>query len=97
MFVVMVLFCSALLAADSTHYGLGFCGWVLTVISWLIVIMTFPLSLCVCMKVSNIMYRCMQVYVCMSPWPSGYAAVAEWLAREREVVSSISGRDNTVG
>ena len=42
----------ALLAADSTHYGLGFCGWVLTVISWLIVIMTFPLSLCVCMKVS---------------------------------------------
>jgi len=31
--------------------GLGCCGWLLTVISWALVGFTFPLSLCVCVKV----------------------------------------------
>jgi len=39
------------IGADDTSEGLGFCGWMLTVISWILVILTFPLSLCVCMKV----------------------------------------------
>jgi len=36
---------------DTTTQGIGFCGWVLTLFSWIVVILTFPLSLCVCMKV----------------------------------------------
>merc|ERR1719210_945892 len=35
---------------DTTAQGIGFCGWGLTLFSWVIVILTFPLSLCVCMK-----------------------------------------------
>jgi len=31
--------------------GLGICGWLLTAISWLLVIVTLPFSLCVCFKV----------------------------------------------
>lgn len=31
--------------------GIGFCGWILTAFSWLLVICTFPFSLCYCMKV----------------------------------------------
>jgi len=38
-------------ADDSAPEGLGCCGWLLTLFSWLVVVMTFPLSLCVCMKV----------------------------------------------
>ena len=41
------------LAADDNSEGLGCCGWVLTLFSWIIVVITFPLSLCVCMKVSK--------------------------------------------
>merc|ERR1719210_1323566 len=36
---------------DTTAQGIGFCGWGLTLFSWIVVILTFPLSLCVCMKV----------------------------------------------
>ena len=32
--------------------GLGGCGWVLTLFSWLLIGLTFPVSLCVCLKVS---------------------------------------------
>ncbi|CAD5114791.1 DgyrCDS3834 [Dimorphilus gyrociliatus] len=37
--------------ADDSKEGLGCCGWLLTLFSWLLVFVTFPLSLCVCMKV----------------------------------------------
>merc|ERR1719336_83309 len=37
--------------ADDTDDGIGMCGWILTAISWLLVIVTLPLSLCVCFKV----------------------------------------------
>lgn len=37
--------------ADDTDDGIGMCGWILTAISWLMVIVTLPFSLCVCFKV----------------------------------------------
>ncbi|ELU10940.1 hypothetical protein CAPTEDRAFT_172850 [Capitella teleta] len=37
--------------ADENSDGLGCCGWLLTIFSWCVVCLTFPLSLCVCMKV----------------------------------------------
>ena len=33
--------------------GIGMCGWLLTSISWFVVIITLPFSLCVCFKVSS--------------------------------------------
>ena len=34
-----------------TASGIGMCGWLLTTISWFLVIITLPFSLCVCFKV----------------------------------------------
>ena len=34
--------------------GLGGCGWTLTIISWLLIGMTFPVSLCICLKVVSL-------------------------------------------
>ncbi|TRY63262.1 hypothetical protein TCAL_02603 [Tigriopus californicus] len=38
-------------AADESDSGIGICGWLLTAISWGLVIVTLPFSLCVCFKV----------------------------------------------
>lgn len=47
--------------ADETESGIGLCGWILTAISWGLVMVTLPFSLCVCFKViqseANIYYR----------------------------------------
>ncbi|XP_071820932.1 band 7 protein AGAP004871-like isoform X2 [Apostichopus japonicus] len=40
-----------LYAAGEPEGGIGVCGWILTGFSWLLVMCTFPLSLCVCIKV----------------------------------------------
>merc|ERR1719427_1428536 len=40
-----------LIGADDTDDGIGLCGWILTAISWLMVVVTLPFSLCVCFKV----------------------------------------------
>ena len=40
------------LLADDTDDGIGLCGWILTAISWAMVVATLPFSLCVCFKVS---------------------------------------------
>eukprot|EP00095_Tigriopus_kingsejongensis_P009971 snap_masked-scaffold17_size721972-processed-gene-4.0 protein:Tk09971 transcript:snap_masked-scaffold17_size721972-processed-gene-4.0-mRNA-1 annotation:"conserved hypothetical protein" len=37
--------------ADESDSGIGLCGWILTAISWGLVIVTLPFSLCVCFKV----------------------------------------------
>ena len=37
--------------ANISDAGIGMCGWVLFVISWLIVIITLPFSLCILLKV----------------------------------------------
>jgi erythrocyte band 7 integral membrane protein len=37
--------------ADDNAPGLGCCGWALTVISWFLIGLTFPFSLCVCLRV----------------------------------------------
>merc|ERR1719384_2129835 len=37
--------------SEDHDVGLGICGWLLTMISWGIVIVTLPFSLCVCFKV----------------------------------------------
>ena len=39
--------------ADDTDDGIGICGWILTAISWAMVVATLPFSLCVCFKVSS--------------------------------------------
>ncbi|TRY63261.1 hypothetical protein TCAL_02602, partial [Tigriopus californicus] len=36
---------------DESDSGIGLCGWLLTAISWGLVIVTLPFSLCVCFKV----------------------------------------------
>jgi erythrocyte band 7 integral membrane protein len=38
-------------SADETEPGIGICGWLLTMISWGIVMVTLPFSLFVCFKV----------------------------------------------
>ncbi len=40
------------LSADESDNGIGLCGWLLTAISWGLVLVTLPFSLCVCFKVS---------------------------------------------
>ena len=42
--------------ADESESGIGLCGWILTVISWVMVMVTLPFSLCVCFKVTNRKY-----------------------------------------
>ena len=42
--------------ADDTDDGIGICGWILTAISWAMVVATLPFSLCVCFKVSSAIY-----------------------------------------
>merc|ERR1719458_1801737 len=37
--------------ADDGEDGIGLCGWLLTAMSWIIVLVTLPFSLCVCFKV----------------------------------------------
>ena len=39
------------LPADESDSGVGLCGWLLTAISWALVMVTLPFSLCVCFKV----------------------------------------------
>ncbi len=39
------------IAEEATAGGVGLCGLLLTGISWLLVIVTLPFSLCVCFKV----------------------------------------------
>ncbi|XP_059092424.1 band 7 protein AGAP004871-like isoform X2 [Tigriopus californicus] len=39
------------IGADESDNGIGLCGWLLTAISWGLVIVTLPFSLCVCFKV----------------------------------------------
>merc|ERR1719468_83601 len=40
-----------IIGADDTDDGIGLCGWILTAISWAMVLATLPFSLCVCFKV----------------------------------------------
>ncbi len=40
------------LSADESDNGIGLCGWLLTAISWALVFVTLPFSLCVCFKVT---------------------------------------------
>ena len=40
-------------AEESEGDGVGICGLLLTGISWLMVLITLPFSLCVCFKVSK--------------------------------------------
>jgi len=37
---------------DEESQGFGCCGWFLTVVSWFLIGVTFPFSLCVCLRVS---------------------------------------------
>merc|ERR1719325_430900 len=39
------------IGANESEPGIGLCGWLLTMISWALVIITLPFSLCVCFKV----------------------------------------------
>ena len=47
-----VLFFFLFFSADDSGSGVGVCGLLLTWISWLLVVVTLPFSLCVCFKVS---------------------------------------------
>merc|ERR1719270_2313325 len=43
--------CTEELLTDDSDDGIGMCGWILTAISWAMVLATLPFSLCVCFKV----------------------------------------------
>ncbi|CAF4153742.1 unnamed protein product [Rotaria sp. Silwood2] len=36
---------------QSPNEGIGACGWILVILSYILVVMTFPFSLCLCIKV----------------------------------------------
>ncbi|CAF1027744.1 unnamed protein product [Adineta steineri] len=38
-------------ARQSANDGIGACGWILVIISYILIVITFPLSLCACIKV----------------------------------------------
>jgi len=40
-------------AADDSNSGIGACGWILTGLSWVLVLATMPFSFFVCFKVRN--------------------------------------------
>ncbi|CAH1787617.1 unnamed protein product, partial [Owenia fusiformis] len=42
---------TTVIGAEDPHEGQGLCGTILSVLSWVLVVCTFPLSLCVCIKV----------------------------------------------
>ena len=46
-----VILSFTLFIADESDNGVGLCGWLLTTISWGLVMVTLPFSLCVCFKV----------------------------------------------
>uniref|UniRef100_A0A0M3IJ89 Transmembrane protein n=1 Tax=Ascaris lumbricoides TaxID=6252 RepID=A0A0M3IJ89_ASCLU len=39
------------ISADTYDTGVGFCGWLIITLSWVILISTFPISVCFCVKV----------------------------------------------
>ncbi len=47
-------FFSTSISADESDTGIGLCGWLLTAISWALVMVTLPFSLCVCFKVRRL-------------------------------------------
>ena len=49
------------MSGDEPEPGIGMCGWLLTAISWFVVIVTLPFSLCVCFKVTNLTNKYCQV------------------------------------
>ena len=50
--MIFILFYFLMFSADGSDDGVGICGFILTGISWLLVLVTLPFSLCVCFKVS---------------------------------------------
>lgn len=40
---------------------MGICGWLLTILSWLVVMLTFPFSICFCLKVRSLVLRYAQM------------------------------------
>ena len=50
---MMINYISAGSLQRSKNTGLGFLGWLLFCISWLLVVITFPFSLCVLLKVTT--------------------------------------------
>jgi hypothetical protein len=46
-----VLLTAYIISADDGYDGIGICGWLLTAVSWGLVAVTLPFSLCVCFKV----------------------------------------------
>ena len=45
--------CVFLVFTDSPNTGLGPCGWILVAVSFLFTVITFPISIWMCIKVKN--------------------------------------------
>ena len=60
-FLITILF--LLISADESESGVGLCGWALTAISWALVMVTLPFSLCVCFKVRNLKHQYTRVFI----------------------------------
>ena len=60
------------LSADDLDVGIGICGWIMTAVSWLLVLVTLPFSLFFCFKVSHgVTQSILSVRVVRMNYPSG--------------------------
>ena len=60
------------LSADELDVGIGICGWIMTAVSWLLVLVTLPFSLFFCFKVSHgVTQSILSVRVVRMNYPSG--------------------------
>ena len=62
------------------------CGWLLTAISWFVVIVTLPFSLCVCFKVNR---RDLQIVLCLEFSGAFYVAKLYLLFQQKDTLDII--------
>ena len=41
-------------STDADETSIGCCGWLLTLVSYIVVVVSFPLSLCFCLKIVQV-------------------------------------------
>jgi hypothetical protein len=50
------------ITASGYDDGMGLCGWLLAFMSWMIVVLTFPFSICFCLKVRGFLGRTFSIH-----------------------------------
>ena len=88
--VVVVLSVSSLFlfskAADDSDTGIGVCGWILTILCWLLVLVTMPFSFFICFKVSRPL-EALPTSNYKVNFPPAIESALNTLYKEREILS----------